>query len=448
MVTTRKVAELICDLSYRDLPREVTEYSKALALSAVGAIIAGAPRNAGRIMTDYVRRGAGSPEATVFGVGLRASVEWAAMANATFAHATEYEDDSFPEAVSTYTIFPVVFALGEKLAASGRDVIEAFVAGYETQARIALACPEARRRGMLTLSLAGTLGCAAGAAKLLELDAEKTTMALSLAASQASGIAAQTGTMAHLFEMGMAARNGLTAALLAGDGFTGRADILEAPGGLFEIITGGKIPTTEEVVEAWGKPFRVMSVGIKMYPCCYHLQRIIDGVKALKQESSVRPSEIKRIQVEVNTFIPQIIRYEEPANEEEAQFSLAHAVAVAALEEDIVPRSFGDEKILDPSFRDLRKKVEMIVRKDWGWGTVGWTPRITMILEDGRTLSAEPSRAKGQPPELLGFDDVVEKYRACVGPEAKAERANASMKMLRELEGVEDVNELIRALGV
>ena len=446
MATTRRLAELIGELVFGDLPGEVVDYSKALALSAIGATVAGSSRAAGRIMTAHVRRAGGLPVATVCGAGLKTSVEVAAMANATFAHATEYEDDSFPEAVSTYTIFPPVFALGEKVRASGREVIEAFVVGYETQARIALACPEARRRGLLTLSVAGALGCAAAGARLLKLSSDRTAMALSLAASQASGIAAQTGTMAHLFEMGVAARNGLTAALLADGGFTGRADILEVPGGFFEIITGGRVPTLQEVVDAWGKPFRVMSVGIKMHPCCYHLQRIIEGVQLLKQEGRVVASQIERVQVEVNTFIPQIIKYQEPSNEEEAQFSLSHAVAAALLEDQIGPRSFGAEKIHEPSFREMRGKVEMVVRDEWGWETVGWTPQITIVLADGRRLTRGHSHAKGQPPDLLKFDDVIEKYRACVGREVAMGKIEATVRMVRGLEDLADVGELIVAV--
>lgn len=444
MQTTREVSERICATAFSDFSPEVVAYSKTLTLSALGAMIAGALRTSGQIMTKYVRRVGGNPEATVMGTALKTNVETAAIANATFAHSTEYEDDSFPEAVSSYTIFPVVLALGEHLKASGREIIESFVVGYEVQSRIGLACQEARRRGMLTLSWAGTLGCTAAAAKLLKLDVQRTTMALSLASSQCSGIAHQTGTTAHTFEMGISGRNGLTSALLAAEGFTGQPDILEAPRGLFHILNGGKIPSTEEVFANWGKPFRLLEIGIKMYPCCYHLQRIIEAILNLKRDHQLAPKDVKEVRVEVNLFIPQVIQYPEPSNEDEAQFSLPHAVAAAVIEDTISPSSFGDAKLQDASFREMRKKVKMVVREDWGWATIGWSPIITVVLNNGKELRTTLGSAKGQPPNRLDFDAVVEKYRICTEPRLGARNVHRSVNMVRALENCEDIGEIIR----
>ena len=211
-------------------------------------------------------------------------------------------------------------------------MIEAFVLGYEAQARIGLACREARRLGYMVLSLAGSIGCAVAAAKLLGLDATGTTMAISLAASQASGIGYQTGSMAHIVEMGFSARNGLTAALLAAEGFTGQPDVLEAPRGLFNIITAGKVDDPAKVLTDWGVPYRVLDVGIKHYPCCYHLQRIIETTLELREQRGLTAGDIEAIDVEVNAFFPTVVQHPEPHDDIEAQFSLPHALAIAMLE--------------------------------------------------------------------------------------------------------------------
>ncbi|TAK40766.1 MAG: MmgE/PrpD family protein, partial [Betaproteobacteria bacterium] len=144
---TREIAQRVAETRLQDISDDVTRYSKTLAMSALGAMLAG-PRCVGSdIVTRYVQRAGGASEASVCGSSGRTSVEGAALANATYAHATEYEDDSFPEAVSSYTLFPAIFALGEHLRSDGRTVLEAFVLAYETQARIGLACREARRLG-------------------------------------------------------------------------------------------------------------------------------------------------------------------------------------------------------------------------------------------------------------------------------------------------------------
>ena len=445
MATTIEIAQRICATKFSDFPPEVVAYSKVLVLSGLGAMIAGASRDDGRIMTEYVKRMGGNPEATVFGTSFKTSVETAALANGNFAHSTEYEDDSFPEAISSYTIHPAVFALGEKLGASGADIIEAFVVGYETQARIALACLEARQRGILAISWAGTLGCAAAAAKLLKLDPQRTTMALSLAASQSSGLARQSGTPTHYFEMGMAARNGLTAALLAAGGFTGKPDIFEGERGFFQIITAGKIPAAEAVLEPWGKPFRVMQVGIKRYPCCFQMASSIDSAFDLKREHGLSAGDIEEIRVEVNLLFAEIIRYPEPRDEAETQFSIQHALAAAILEERLMPSSFTVAKIKDESFKAMRQKVKMVVREEWGWSMI-FKPIITIVLKNGKQISKQPAGAVGQAPNLLGFDDVVEKYSICTEPRIAQSKVHASIEMLRTLENCNNINEIIMEL--
>lgn len=443
---TREIARRAAGTGYDAFPAEVVAYSKTLAMSALGAMVAGPASPGSDIVTRYVRRAGGAAEATVLGGAPKTSVEWAALANATYAHATEYEDDSFPEAVSSYTLFPAIFALGEHLRSDGQDVIAAFVLGYEAQARIGLACREARRLGYMVLALAGAIGCAVSAARLLRLDERRTINAISIAASQGSGLGYQTGSMAHIVEMGFAARNGLTAALLAADGFTGQPDILEAPRGLFNLITAGKVDSVDSIIDDWGKPYRVLEVGIKQYPCCYHLQRIIESTVALREAGRVAADTVDEVQVEVNAFFPTVVQHPEPHDQIEAQFSLPHAVAAALLDDRVLPSSFSKARIESPAFGELRRKVKMVVREEWGWTPTGWTPRIRYRLRDGTEIVHEPQRSRGQPPELLGFDQCVEKYRGCVDtvlPEAAVAR---SVEILRSLERCTDVAELMRTV--
>jgi len=443
MEITRKLSELICETQFAQIPSGVLEYSKSLVLSALGAMVAGAMLPTAKIMTKYIQRMGGNPEATVMGAGFRSSVENAAMANGTFAHATEYEDDSLPESISSYTPLPSVFALGEKLKAPGQDVIEAFVVGNEVQSRVGIACLEARRHGYLNLSLSGTLGVAAAAAKMLKLDVQCTTMALSLAASQGSGIVRQSGTMAHYFEMGVAGRNGLGAALLAAEGFTGSPYILEAPRGFFDLVTCGQVAEPENIVNNWGKPFRVMQVGIKKYPCCYHMQRIVEAAINLKEEHPFSIDDIERVEVEVNPMLPQVVQHPEPQNAEEAQFSLPHGLAAAMLEKKISPSSFSDETVRDRAFREMRQKVKTIVHEEWGWATAGWNPIVTIILKDGRILRKELAYAKGQPPNLLPVEDVIQKYKICTEKVLVSEKIDESVRLTLELEKVDNICKLI-----
>lgn len=443
MGITEGIAERVAATRIDSLPRNAVDYSATLAMSALGAMVSGHRCTGGAETIRYVQRQGGAAQATVLGGGFKTSVELAGFANGTFAHATEYEDDSFPEAVSSYTLFPPIFALAEHLRAPGARVIEAFVAGYEAQARIGLACREARRIGYMVLSLAGSIGVAAAAARLLGLDARQTANALSIAASQGGGVGYQTGTTAHILEMGFSARNGIAAAFMAQLGMTGQPDVLEAPRGLMNMITGGKVESPEKILGDWGNPYRIFEVGIKSYPCCYHLQRIIEATVALRHERGLRPEDIERIEVEVNAFFPTVVQHLEPRDEIETQFSLPHALAIAMLHDDVRPAGFARATIDDERFRRFRQKVRQVVREDWGWTPTGWTPRITYILTNGEVIVREPLTAKGQPPALIDFDACIPKYRGCVDELLPARNVQRSIEMLRNLSTLPDASALV-----
>ena len=261
--TTREIAEWLFLTRYADFSPELIDYTKALALSHLGMTVARAYMPFGKIVIKYVNDYGCPEEAGVVGGGVRTLAEYAALANGSLSHTTELEDDSFPDGLYSCGSWPTVFALGERLKRSGKDVIEAFVLGYEVASRIGVASENAIADGYLNAAGCLTIGSAAMAAKLLKLDVDRTTMALSLAASQAAGIARQTGTGAHLIEAGFAGRNGICAATLAKLGFTGSPTILEGRDGFKDLWTG-----QPDFDLPLGQGFRVLEIGIKKYPCC------------------------------------------------------------------------------------------------------------------------------------------------------------------------------------
>jgi 2-methylcitrate dehydratase len=445
--TGLRIAELICHTKLNQIPREVLNYSKSLALSALGGVVAGAPLPNCTAVTRYVKRMGGKPEATVAASGFKTSVESAALANCHFAHTTEYEDDSVPEAVSAYTIYPPLFALAEKLGLSGSRVLEAFVIGYEVQSRLGIDCTNARKRGYLNLSLTGVLGVAAGAAKLLDLDVERTAWALSLAASQGCGLTRQTGTDAHFIEMGVAGRDGLAAALWAAGGLTGSITIFEGPKGFLDLKTAGEVSKPTDVVNNWGKPYRVMAVGIKSYPCCYHMQRYIQGMIELKQEHGFQASEVEKVVVDVNPMVPQFIRYPEPRNMAEARFSMPHSLAVAILDDRITLQSFSDERVKDRDAREFRQKVQTIVHDEWQYGALAGPYPLTVVLKDGTRLSKDCIKVNGQPPDLMSLEQVIQKYWLCTEDLLAEDKIRESIRMTQMLEELDNSAKLMETVA-
>ncbi|MBI2909513.1 MAG: MmgE/PrpD family protein [Chloroflexi bacterium] len=203
METTRKLVEFAVANNYATLPKQVIERAKDLILDAVGATMLGSTTPTGKIIARYVKQSNCQPEATIIGGGLKAMLTQAVFTNGSYLHSTELEAD--PTAGTGLPAMTIHASLGaaERFKASGKKVLEAFILGYEVQGRIQAASPGIGRRGFLTSMIVCTLGSAASTAKILGFDVNKFSMALGLAASQASGLVGQSGTTTHFIEMGM-----------------------------------------------------------------------------------------------------------------------------------------------------------------------------------------------------------------------------------------------------
>lgn len=186
MKATERIADYLYNTGFDDFDAEVIHKAKTLCVSSLGMAVAGSRIHAGEVLARYARDIGGTGRAGVVGAGFRTSAEMAALVNATAAHSTELEDDSWPESMYTCHIIPAVFALGEELGSSGREIIEAFILGYEIQARPGMVLTDngANERGILTAPHLGAIGVAGAASKLLKLNKEETRMALSLAVSR------------------------------------------------------------------------------------------------------------------------------------------------------------------------------------------------------------------------------------------------------------------------
>ncbi|MBV7485549.1 MmgE/PrpD family protein [Bordetella sp. BOR01] len=424
---------------------EVVNKAKALCVSALGMTVAGSRIHAGQVLASYARGHGGHPHSSVLGAGFRTSAELAAFVNATAAHSTELEDDSWPESMYTCHIIPAVFALGEELKSTGKDILEAFVLGYEVQARPGMILTDsgATGRGWLTAPHLGTIGVAAAAAKLFKLDAKQTQMAISLAVSQASGSTRQMGTGAHLYEAGVAGRNGINAARLAKLGLTGVPDILEGVRGYFDALAGQ--PDIDFELGT-GKDFRVMQIGFKKYTACYLMQRIIDGVIELVNQHDIAADDVETVAVEVNPTFPEIIKFPEPKNGEESRFSLHHCVAAALMREEISVHTFTDEGARDSRLKAQWHKTRIIVNPSWERAILGKMNPLTITTKDGRQYHRVCVTSHGDPEDPLSDDEVKHKYLTCVEGIICTEHAHRGAELIFELDTLNDVSELMRLL--
>ena len=219
MGLTESIAKWIIATEYEDLPVEAVTAAKRAMLDTLGVSLAGATQPVGEIVLDYTRSAGGAPQASVIAGGMRTSLAEAAFANGVLAHATDFDDTWLPVGHPTCTVFPVVFALAEELGATGRDVVTAFCIGLEIHGKLGIGH---HTPGFHSTGVYGVLAAAGAASKMLGLDEWQIRMALAIAASHASGIGKNIGTMTKPYHSGNAAAGGLRAALLGEGGLQRR----------------------------------------------------------------------------------------------------------------------------------------------------------------------------------------------------------------------------------
>src|SRR5579863_1681626 len=251
MTIAEALAERIGGVRYNVLPEAAVHWARVAILDTVGCTLAGAGEPCARIVSRVT---ASNGPCLVFGTAQRVAPLDAAAINGTAAHALDYDDCSdtlggHPSA----PILPALFALAETLGTNGRDFIAAYVAGWETETRIARGINfHHYEKGWHPTATIGVFGTAAACAKLLGLSVQQTARALALAATFSSGLKANFGTMTKPLHVGQAARNGLYAALLASEDFTASPDALEHRQGFLRVFNGEGNYVTDPIVAEWG----------------------------------------------------------------------------------------------------------------------------------------------------------------------------------------------------
>lgn len=441
------MAERITADAAAPLDARTLEYAKLLFLSCVGAMVGGSSLPVSQIALRYALGQGGAPQATLAGTRHCASIEQAAFVNGTFAHSTEYEDDSFPEAVSTYTLVPPLLAVAEARHISGDRLIRALVTGHEVQSRIGRPSVRALTRGYQLLPLLGTIATAAAIAQMIDLPRRQVEMAMALAASQAGGLRIQHALMAHFLESGFAARSGALAALLAEAGADAAREIFEGLGGehvglLTLLLPEGALPTASDILDGWGEPYRVHDVSMKPYPACFLLQPVIEAALGLRALRSFGADEVAQITVTGNVALARSCHMRTPVKRGDALWSIRQAVAAAILDPEVTLRSFDEERFADPAWVRLRHKVELAVREDWPKRMMTSPIRVAVRLSSGDVVENEVGVPNGMPPRYLSREDVVAKARTAIGDVLPPGRLEQLIRTVAVLEHVPDMAEV------
>jgi 2-methylcitrate dehydratase PrpD len=463
---TAAVVSFITAVRFDRFPERAIAEAKRCLTDGFGVVLAGATTRGSAIVREYIEASGGGATAashgraaTVLGPEpMLASAAHAALANGASGHAMDYDDTQLsttPDRVFGLLTHPTVpalaasLAVGERLGVSGRTFLEAFLTGFEVECKIAEAIdPDHYLRGFHSTGTIGTLGAAAGAAKLLKLSPGATAHALGIAASMSAGIRVNFGSMTKPLHAGRAAENGVVAAELASRGFTAGDDALDGQWGFFRVLGGGA--DTARIVPALGNPFSIVSPGVsvKPYPCGSLGHPTMDAMLKLVTGHDVKPDQIQRARVRAGSNILEPLRYKTAKSELEAKFCLPFMVTAIALRRRAGIREFTDEFVSSPEVQAMMARVETVF--DEGIEARGFDKMRSVVeveLKDGRTL-VQPSddRYRGGPDRPFTRDELHEKFADCASLILPPGRIARAIETIESVETLANVRELTRAL--
>jgi 2-methylcitrate dehydratase PrpD len=449
MTTTTRIAEFVVKASLADCPDGALEAVRRAALDTVGVMLAGAGEPAARIVRETIRVEGGLQLCTLLGTAERTSPTWAALGNGVAGHAHDFDDTSF--ALLGHPSVPLLaaaLACAEAEPAGGAAVALAYLVGFEVDAALGEAVnPGHYERGWHATATLGTVGCAAAAARLLGLDVEAARHALGLAASLASGLKENFGSMTKPYHAGHAARNGVLAALLARGGFTASDSALEGRQGFF--AASGDAAPRAEALETLGRTWRVLDSGVavKPYPSCALTHSAIDALLELRARHDVRPGDVAEVEVGVHRVVPDVLRHARPATGLERKFSMPFCAAAALGAGRVDLDAFAEGPVADPDVRGLMDRVRMVVDPTLpeGQAQQAWT-RVTVRLAGGRVLASPPRGARGHPGDPLSPEQLREKFLGCAAGVLAPGEAEAVAGQLERLDEVPDIRLLTSRL--
>ncbi|HUN45989.1 MAG TPA: MmgE/PrpD family protein [Stellaceae bacterium] len=417
----------------------------------IACMVAGAgDEGASRVRSAISGWGGGA--ATVVGSPEPASAPWAALANGTAAHALDYDDNihyamTHPSAV----ILPALLALAEEIDAGGADIITAWLVAIEIQVAVGHGVNRLHYdNGWHATSTVGTIGAAAGCARLLGLDREQTAHAISLGVSMASGVKAQFGTAAKPFHAGMAAKNAVIAARLAESGITAAPEPLDGHYGFRSLYVGPASRGWEGVLDDLGAPLAAEKYGLepKCYPCCAGAHRALDGLLELQAKHKFSAKDVEAVNTLVGWGNASSLLYPDPVQEMEARFSMQYCIAAALTGGQLQLSDFILSAIQRPEVRRLFPLITMEThpRGDAEAPEARKPAEITVRLKDGRVLHTKIQHARGTMFRPFSRAELEEKFRDCAEglmPPAGYAEIRAQ---LPAIEGLNSVRGLMRHL--
>jgi 2-methylcitrate dehydratase PrpD len=369
-----------------------------------------------------------APQAQVLGRTERVDMAGAALVNGIASHTFDFDDTHLKTIIHPAgPVASALLALAEHTGSSGRALVDALVLGIDVSCRVGNAIyPEHYDRGWHITGSTGMLGAAAGCARLLGLDEQRTAMAIGIAASQPCGLREQFGTMSKPLHPGAAARTGLMAALMARHGYTASPRALEAPRGLLQVFST-KFDWSE-LTGGLGERFEIAFNSYKPYACGVVIHPCIDACVQLR-ERGVKPEQIERIELKVHPLVLELTGKKEPADGLAAKFSVYHGCAAGLIFGRAGEHEFDGAIVTRDDIVALRRKVSAVVDSSIAEDAT----ELLAVLHGGQRIVIRVEHAAGSLERPLSDAALDAKSRDLIEPVLGAARAGELIAACREV---------------
>jgi 2-methylcitrate dehydratase PrpD len=446
MGATETLARWIVATKYEDIPAKAIEQAKKSILDYIGTATYGTNTQLGKIILEFTREQGGNAQARVIATNIKTAATAAAFANGATGHAEDFDDLGGVGGHPATVLTPTVLALADELHLSGREVLTAWVIGYEIGTR--LSANIHTDRDWHPTAIYGTMGATAAASKLLKLDAQSTRMALGIAGSEAGGLRRNFGTMTKPFHPGQVSRNAVIAAKLAAKGFTSDPDIIEGRQGYADNFGGPKcnIPA---VTKFLGKVYYLEEEGtrIKPWPCCGGNHQTLTGLFALLKEKKLKAADIESVEhIGPNIPCTGALLRSEVTQGLEGKFTLAYNISAAIIDGKVDYETFTDKRAAKGDLQAFMARVKVsrnndVVLRRPHIADGNMEARLVIKMRDGRVHDV----VLGTAYHLQG-DAVIDKFRLNAEPTLGRERVALTVTLVQRLEKLKDVAELMDAV--
>jgi 2-methylcitrate dehydratase PrpD len=406
-------------------------------LNWLGCAVGAAGHESAEAALAAIRMLEPAAQASVLGRPDKVDMASAALLNGITSHTFDFDDTHLKTIIHPAgPVASALLALAEVTGASGRDLIDALVLGIDVSCRMGNCIyPEHYDRGWHITGSTGTLGAAAGCARLLGLDETRTAMALGIAASQPVGLREQFGTMTKPLHPGAAARAGLTSALLAKHGFTASPRSLEAPRGYAQVVS----PKYDwnEITDELGSRFEISFNTYKPFACGIVIHPTIDAATQLRAQG-VEAEDVERVELRVHSLVLELTGNKEPQDGLQGKFSVYHGFAAGLIFGQAAEGEYDDAIVRREDMTALRRKVVATVDDRIDEASAD----VTAILKDGRTVHVFVEHAIGSLERPMQDKDLEAKFHSLADAVIGQAKSDALIEACWTLADAKDVRGL------